>query len=424
MVKKESSLRNLMTTTKREPSLRNLMTTKKESSLRNLVSNIGTGINNKREQLRELRKQGSIKNMVANMQNNKKVRATIQTCQLHPNPDYEELGCLHFKYAGDSMEQAMAEAIATDRPIMIVFQELPGCRTCLKFGQDVLSHPLIVEAAETLFVPIVVNNRGITPGDSSVLDFYREPRLNNPVVRFVSGKTGKDISARVSDGNWTVGALAKSMVEALEPKVQEKNLYLDLLSKEESARDRKKEATFAMSCFWVGEVEFADLNGVLGTKAGWIGNHEVVRVTYDPEIISYANLVKAAIEKDIASTIFCETDAERTEAEETMAAVAATATHQSQSSSLVQQLQQNDVFRGDGDPKHALRGTTLRYVPLTALQAAKANRCISRGEALESLSPRQLVLFRAYTDKWMNNKTIDMEETVDVPIMEAWTTVK
>ena len=32
-----------------------------------------------------------------------------------------------------------------DKPVLLFFQEIPGCSTCINFGRDVLSHPLMVE---------------------------------------------------------------------------------------------------------------------------------------------------------------------------------------------------------------------------------------------------------------------------------------
>ncbi|MEL6184888.1 MAG: thioredoxin family protein, partial [Myxococcota bacterium] len=51
---------------------------------------------------------------------------------------------------------AEAEARASKKPLLVLFDEVPGCQTCVRYGQSALRHPLLVEAAETLFVPAAV----------------------------------------------------------------------------------------------------------------------------------------------------------------------------------------------------------------------------------------------------------------------------
>lgn len=73
-----------------------------------------------------------------------------------------------------------------------------------------------------------------------------------------------------------------------------------------------KKATFGAGCFWGVEVNFRNLEGVLDAEVGYAGGHsdkvtyeevcrgdtghaEVVQVTYDPEVISFAKLVRAFV---------------------------------------------------------------------------------------------------------------------------------
>jgi len=55
-------------------------------------------------------------------------------------------------------DEAIAQSKATGKPIFLLFQEVPGCANCTKYGQDILSHPLMVEAIETEFVPLAIFN--------------------------------------------------------------------------------------------------------------------------------------------------------------------------------------------------------------------------------------------------------------------------
>jgi hypothetical protein len=104
-----------------------------------------------------------------------------------------ELGNVHWLR---SMYEAQARSKSECKPILILFQEIPGCITCRSYGSDVLSRPLIVEEIETYFVPLAIyNNRG--GQDAEVLQRYNEPAWNNPVVKIVDEK-GKDLVARLS----------------------------------------------------------------------------------------------------------------------------------------------------------------------------------------------------------------------------------
>jgi len=110
-------------------------------------------------------------------------------------------------------EGALEKSKRSGRPVLVLFQEVPGCSGCGKFGREVLTHPVIVASAESDFIPVLVyNNR---PGrDAEILERYGEPAWNYQVVRFLDGR-GEDIIPR-RDRVWTVEDVARRMVEALE----------------------------------------------------------------------------------------------------------------------------------------------------------------------------------------------------------------
>ena len=68
---------------------------------------------------------------------------------------------------------AQTKSAASQKPILLFFQEIPGCSTCKKFGNEVMSHALIAELIETYFVPVVVYNN-LKVEDAKMLTKYGE----------------------------------------------------------------------------------------------------------------------------------------------------------------------------------------------------------------------------------------------------------
>lgn len=104
-----------------------------------------------------------------------------------------------------------------------------------------LSHPLIVDAAETSFVPVCIFNNTDGDTDAEVRELFEEPAWNNPVVRFLDADRNDLIERNGRD--WTAGGMIHRMVQALEESGQPLPGYLLLLEAEEVARARGVEST-------------------------------------------------------------------------------------------------------------------------------------------------------------------------------------
>ena len=113
---------------------------------------------------------------------------------------------------GRDLAEAQAAAAETNRPIFALFQEVPGCAGCQQFGADVLSDPLVVEAIEEEFVPLLIHNNAADGHDAEVLARYGEPAWNFQVVRFLDAE-GDDLIPR-RDRVWETGPLLTRMVAA------------------------------------------------------------------------------------------------------------------------------------------------------------------------------------------------------------------
>jgi hypothetical protein len=114
---------------------------------------------------------------------------------------------------GRDFDAAQAQAKASGKPILVLFQEVPGCKGCQRFGREVMSDPRMVKAIQENFVPLLIcNNR---PGkDAEVLQRFGETAWNYQVVRFLNAD-GADLIPR-EEQVWTVPALTARMARALE----------------------------------------------------------------------------------------------------------------------------------------------------------------------------------------------------------------
>ena len=164
------------------------------------------------------------------------------------------------------LERSKAESKATGKPVFLLLQEIPGCQTCQDFGKGPLSHPLLVEAIETEFVPVLVyNNR--QGRDAVLLKQYDEPSWNNPVVRYVDG-AGEDLIKR-KDRIWTIAGTAQRMIQSLESADRRVPDYLRSLA---DSLGPTETATFAMHCFWRSQVGWHRRCGQYSFRlAFWLG---------------------------------------------------------------------------------------------------------------------------------------------------------
>jgi hypothetical protein len=53
-----------------------------------------------------------------------------------------------------------------------------------------------------------------------------------------------------------------------------------------------------------GEIMFSKLEGVIATRAGWIGSRQCVEASYDTREVSYRELVRYALNSNVADVIY------------------------------------------------------------------------------------------------------------------------
>lgn len=313
----------------------------------------------------------------------------------------EELGQVNWIR---NYDEALLQSEKQKKPIFLFFQEVPGCSTCRNYGHNVMSHPLIVEAIESHFIPTAIfnNKRG---KDAKVLKQYGEPSWNNPVVRIVNSDE-TNVVDRLA-GDYSKLGVINRMIEALGAYEKAIPKYLILLQAELTAKKRGTATTvLGMYCFWSGERNIGSINGVINTSAGFMDGKEVVKVEYDPSIISLENLIKKAKTTSNADHVFFASQKEKD--------IAAKVVGKSNTSKVSR-------FKLDREPRYYLSKTIYQYLPMTALQATKVNSLLAAGQSPNMiLSPKQLTILK----NLKNEDTKNRKSNINVDITTAWKAFK
>lgn len=278
-----------------------------------------------------------------------------------------------------SYDEALSIAKAEDKPILILFQEVPGCATCRNYGQDVLTHPLIVEIIQENFVPLAIfNNEG--GADALILKKFGEPSWNNPVVRIINNQE-QEIANRVA-GNYSIQGLLQALITAYGFEGKPVPEYMNLLTAEFA--DELDQQYYSMHCFWSGEAAFGSQSGVVSTEPAWMSGKEVVKIVYDTNTITQKALDNIAAAKQYSAIDY----------------------HKS--------------YNVDGDPQYYLKQTDYKYLPLSQAQKTRINSALGKGEDPQQyLSPQQLT--------WLSEVSkgqIIRKERYTLPLKEAWDDIK
>ena len=260
------------------------------------------------------------------------------------------------------LDEGLSRAKVLGKPVFLLFQEVPGCSGCQNFGREVLSDPRMVTAIETHFVPVFIPDN--QPGKAAeVLKRFGEPAWNFQVVRFLAAD-GKDLIPR-EDKVWTVPALAQRMVSSLKKAGLPASEALQLLAGRPAVGGSpRQKIAFAQACFWIGEMQLGQIDGVERTEAGFFEGREVTLVEFDPQRVTLPDLVKAALARHCADRIYAATPMDKSAAE----AVAP--------GRQVKILNASYRAAPASDQKKQLQGTAAQGRSLTPEQATKVNAFI------------------------------------------------
>jgi hypothetical protein len=250
-------------------------------------------------------------------------------------------------------DRALALAAEQGKPILLLFQEVPGRSTCVRFGQDVLTHPLMVELIADQFVAAAIFNNH--PGaDAEILRRYGEPSWNNPVMRFL-GPDGVELLPKLAD-HYDAPGLYEKITAVLDKLGEDVPGYFRLMGRDLLVEyGLSKSVTYTTPCFWSGETSLAQHPAVITTDAGWVNGEEVVQVHFDPREGSRSDLDAYAGAEGFKPI-------------------------------------ESGGFELDREPQFYLRKNAARHLPLTPAQRTRINLAVPyHGPLADLLSPQQCV---------------------------------
>ncbi len=258
---------------------------------------------------------------------------------------------------GDDLDEALTLASKHRRPVLALYRDAGA--------GGLTAQPLMAEAAEDLFIPLLLPAEAAGDGSACrILD-----------------AGGRDLVSPSTEME-TPGELALLMVDGLEAGGGRVPVWFRLVAEENGAEERAM-ITLAMFCFWEGEAKLGDLDGVLATRSGMMGQDEVVEVVYDPGEIGFKRLVESAKEMECASAVYAHTTGDLDQARDLVGDLAKPAPARAEPVD-------------DDQVKYALKRTPMARLPLTPMQATKINADIRlEANPRRWLSPRQLKLLNA-----------------------------
>lgn len=340
------------------------------------------------------------------------------------------LGFLKAHTSVDSVETIPTElAMLSGRPIFYVLTEISNGQVSHSGNPgNVFSHPLLLEALESLFVAVIVAPQTEIENESAMEDDEFSFSTNTLCVKQVGflDESGRHIIAPLAFSDFSVLALGVMVMTVLMAKQQIVPQYVrDLV--DESSHVGASPTNPDCRRAWFGLEErsstasaYRHLEGVCSAEMGCLAEYEgdVVEVLYDAKVTSYSTLVRFTLRMlpDETAILLCQSNDERVAA--LVEAGRLSEQERKEAQHVIVQHVENCNFKPSAN-LFALKETPMRCVPLTAFQAAKANTLIQKGQlddAVHLLSPRQgLILIEA---KRVGPK--GLSDGTERSILDAW----
>lgn len=262
---------------------------------------------------------------------------------LTAGPAHPELGRVTWLR---DFEVARARSRSTGKPMVVLFDEVPGCATVRGFGAEVLSNEAMVARLEADFVPVAIFNN-VGGADRKVLEQFGEPTWNNPVVRVMTAEL-EPLAPRFA-GPYSLEAFSK-VLDAVTP-----------------SRVVPKERLFVSApCFWECEAQLGRLPAVTASRVGFLAGEEVVELEFDARLASREAMISEANRLECATHVFARTADELAVARRVVGPRAVLNT---------------DALRvSEKDTKYYLRKSRRSGESLTALEQVRVNAALRFGD--------------------------------------------
>ena len=285
---------------------------------------------------------------------------------------------------------------------------------------DAFLHPLILEALESLFIPVAIIPHHIEGPQSKQLEVTSVGFMDSNHQNLIEPISRRDLSVRP--------VLESAICYVLKKNDQSIPMFLsDMVQSHTTDSGFVRRAWFGFHDVVPANEEFNSVSGIksvlFGTFANQVGD-PVVEVLYNYKDSSYSALVRHVITKLTSHQIvvYCQSIDERMAARVEISKLSGFGSYERQIA--IVQVRKGKVFEPlvHDDSVAAIRQTPLRYVPMTQFQASKSNQCIVDGrfgEASAVLSPRQIkILANA-----ISNGCKEFYDVVGYPILDGWVSV-
>lgn len=283
-------------------------------------------------------------------------------------------------------DTARARSAESGRPLVVVEAAPRGAAD----GAGVLnggSDPLLVEALRELVVPLLLQAEAPL-GDAQRADgpapppTLERPRPDGPQAHDPEG------AATPHAPEDDPAALARLVTGALNDAQRPVPAWLELVAQGSQAADAQT-TTLVTTCFWEGQAHYGGLRHVVDVRVAWRGGHEVVEVDHLPGLP-----VATLLDPDVAPACL-----------RGLVAGAPDAAAAAEARRLPVLPDHGARPARPEDRLHALRGSPLRALPLTRLQALRVNAALAHAASSSAHLPHGVA-------RWCTPRQLALAETL------------